>query len=476
MIVQHLVLPTYICEKKELYFRTNEKVEIKKDGIYIEPCGTFSTDTYFNLFDAFTWKKYTGVSDFVFEVACAGKGRVALYFFDIYTESEKKIEEKLFESLEEKIINFNLNNPYPGYYYLIIDAEEKSVISNILVQTMTEAKQDICLGVNICTFKREQQICDNIKMFMESRFFQVNSGLYGKLKICVVDNASELKSIDHPLISIIHNRNTGGTGGFTRGIKQFKSNSKNITHMVFMDDDVQFIPETFYRLYSLLSYLLPEYKESVVAGRMFRMDCKYIQYTAAEKWNCGDIQHIGFQCDMSRKENLKDINNPHDSEYTGWWLGCFPMDFVKENMPIPFFIHCDDVEYGLRHGGTPIILNGIQVWHETFEYRQNPVIAYYDMRNSLFVNSIYENNQSKKNIIDKWKEKITIEHNKKDYLSEYMIILALIDFCKGIKWLYEIDAERYHRKLQKSKSYRIYNSLLWRLAKRKYERQDQRKK
>lgn len=30
------------------------------------------------------------------------------------------------------------------------------------------------------------------------------------------------------------------------------------------------------------------------------------------------------------------------------------------------------------------------MWHETYEYRQSPVIAYYDCRNSLIVNPMYD--------------------------------------------------------------------------------------
>lgn len=472
MILQHLILPTDICNKNELYFRINERVKIEKNVICMDASGVVTTDTYFNLFDAHTWKKYTGINEYTFYITCIGRGEVTLYFYDTYTTYEKKIVEKNFESLKTEILKLNLEDPKPGYYYLKIRAIDKSVVSNISIQTESKLKQDICMGINICTYKREKQIRNNIGIFLNSDFFQLDDALYGKIKICIIDNASELEDIEHPLISIIHNRNTGGSGGFTRGINEFKNSGQFISHMVFMDDDVQFVPETFYRLYAFLSYLLPEYSNTVIAGRMFRTDCKYVQYTAAEKWNSGDIIHIGFQKDMSLKENLKDINNSYDSEYTGWWMGCFTMDFVKDNLPMPFFIHCDDVEYGLRHGGSPIILNGIQVWHETYEYRQNAIIAYYDMRNSLFVNSIYEKNYNKEDIIKKWKEKITNEHNKKDYLSEYMIILALRDFCKGIKWLYKINAEKHHKKLQKAKSFKIYNSLLWRLVERKFQRKD----
>ena len=291
--------------------------------------------------------------------------------------------------------------------------------------------------------------------------------MYGKLRICVVDNASELKDEHLPFISLVHNKNTGGSGGFARGIEELKGET-GLTYMVFMDDDVEFLPETFYRLYALLSCLSKEYEEYVVAGRMFRMDQRSIQYTAAEIWNGGQIDHVGFQKDMTKKENLTRLNDSTGAEYTGWWFGCFPMDFVRENMPLPFFIHCDDVEYGLRHGGTPIILNGIQVWHETYEYRQSPAMTYYDLRNSYFVNDLYGLWNDEEEPIEHWKKAITKEHLKEDYLNEYMLIQAFLDYTKGIRWLKKIDSGRYHKKLLVSKAGRIKTAVLWRIAEVSY--------
>ena len=90
---------------------------------------------------------------------------------------------------------------------------------------------------------------------------------------------------------------------------------------------------------------------------------------------------------MTRGENFQDMNGPR-GEYSGWWFACYPMSFVRENLPLPFFLHCDDVEYGLRWGQPPLVLNGIQVWHQAAEHRRSPMVSYYDLRNTMIVNSI----------------------------------------------------------------------------------------
>ena len=56
---------------------------------------------------------------------------------------------------------------------------------------------------------------------------------------------------------------------------------------------------------------------------------------------------------------------------------------------MPFFIHGDDIEYGLRLNHSFILLNGIGVWHESFENKYQPVNIYYDTRNYLIINTLY---------------------------------------------------------------------------------------
>lgn len=45
-----------------------------------------------------------------------------------------------------------------------------------------------------------------------------------------------------------------------------------------------------------------------------------------------------------------------------------PMNLIdSKNLPIPFFIRGDDMEYCLRNMKDLILMNGVCVWHETFE-------------------------------------------------------------------------------------------------------------
>ena len=236
-----------------------------------------------------------------------------------------------------------------------------------------------------------------------------------------------------------------------------------------MDDDVNFENSCFYILFDFLRDEEEIYKRRPVAGRMIDIDNPTIQWTAAEKWDGGEIKHVEFLRDISSStyqpgKVIYDI----DANYGGWWFCCYPYSFVKDNDIMPFFIHCDDVEYGLRCGEVPIIIEGVQVWHETWEKKFTPVIFYYDIRNTLFVKQLTSTNETAKENLIQWKQKIGNYHAKRDWDTEYMGILGMYDYIKGLKWLRNIDGEVIQGKLINKKSNRIKNAICWRLVAQLY--------
>ncbi len=473
MKLQSFVFSSDCCEREELYYRADGGVFPDGESAVLAPGAELETDTYMNAFDASFWSSHCAVGRWGLEVLACGSASLALL---------RRKGGRCFpcdsaviscETPERVVLSPRAGEA--GRYFLRVRAEsETRLLSAAFFSQEAPRSPQIRLGAAICTFHRGEMLAKNLGVLRASRFFAEGDALSGRLQIHVVDNGSELPSEDSPSFRVFRNPNTGGSGGFARALSEFRlrQTELSLTHVVFMDDDVELIAESFYRLHAFLSYLNESEADTVVAGRMFRYDERHVQYTAAEIWNGGELRHVGLNCDMTDPASLEKMNDSSGAEYGGWWFCCYPMRFAMENEPMPFFLHCDDVEYGLRHGGTPLILNGVQVWHETYEYRQSALMRYYDTRNPLFVNERYPSPESDPQAVyERWFRALTELHVKKDYRGEYMMIAAMWDYLKGTDFLSGGAALRRSRELAEKQSFsRWENALLRRLAAAKYHR------
>ncbi len=427
MRLQSTIFCDDVCNEEKMYFRKRGRVEVNDNKLYIKKDSSVTTKTYLNLFDMDVWNRYTGMESWRLRLILSGVGKICLFLWT--KDEERKMQEIEFNTENEMreltvLFNYRLKGFLGGKIYYKVEAYSDVVITEAGYYTALIERRVIYISHIICTYHRKEQLLNNIKKLENSEFYNPKSILYKRMQVIVIDNASELEERTDHNIFLLHNSNTGGSGGFLRGIKEVRKRTGfGTTNVIFMDDDVEFMMESFYRLFALLSYLKEEYQKEVIAGR----------------------------------------------EYSGWWFACFPMGFVKENDPLPFFLHCDDVEYGLRHGGSPIVLNGIQVWHETYEYRQSPIIKYYDTRNSLFVNEYYGLRNDKAIIFQEWKAAISESHLSKDWITEYMIIQGFLDYMKGLSWLKKINSEIYHKYMLKQKGMKWRNAILWRYAAIKFK-------
>lgn len=463
LVLQNIIFKDEIGAGRDLFYRLEGNGRFHDDILYLDKGAWVKTDTYMNLFDGSLWNRCTGIDEIFIEFWAKGNGIVQVYSgldktVQLVTErvisNEKFVKEKIkidIESLNEIHLEFKAK----------ADFQIKQIK---LYSEKIEPIKLVHLSVVICTYKREKELKKILSTLKESLFFDSSSYLKGKLSIRICDNASELKEIKSGLVKIYRNRNTGGSGGFSYGITETIKDKEEygISHVVLMDDDVTVINETFYRLFAFLSMIKEEYAQEVIAGRMFRKDKKNIQYTSAEIWNAGVIKHIGHNLDMCNIENLLNVNRG-GGEYSGWWFACFPIGFVEHNYPLPFFLHCDDVEYGLRHGGSPIVINGIQVWHETYEYRQSLLTAYYDMRNTLIVNTIHGDFKTQNELMAYWKNVVNQYHCEEKEEYKFAAISALIDYLKGKEYF----LKKMSIKRLKTKTINVYkyiNKVYWRAA------------
>lgn len=437
MIVQNIIFPDEVCGTEELYFRMRGNCYRKKDQIELQPGGILTTDAYMNVLDVGHWKTYTTLQ--MLELHIQIEGNFELCIGHIAGETEEMLSKQDYALDERKEIVWNLpESCTDGLIYIQIKALTKTVIYRASYVVPDDVQRKVRLAVDLCTFHRNRQLAANLRKFAESLFCDPQSELYGSLYLCVVDNGNDFEPpFEEEWLSVFQNSNQGGgTGGFTRGLAELKKQYRRFpfTHVVFMDDDVEFQMESFYRLYAFMALIRPEYADYSIAGRMFRQDQRNIQYTAVEKWNQGNIIHVGGNLDMSQRKNLAE-EKYQVGEYGGWWLCVFPVEIIMKYKPFPFFLHCDDVEYGLRQKKDVLTLRGFQVWHETYEYRINPQILYYDVRNALVVNVMQREFTDAETAVAGWKQRMGAFHKRGQRTEEFLCALAMWHF--GRRKIYE---------------------------------------
>lgn len=433
----------------ELYYHSDAKLQVSEKEMRI-PAGTsVRFDTYFNVFLSKNWLRYTTVKKISLHLLVRGAGSVRLW-----GDKEKPLEELFFRGEQELIFMIHLEESTYIYPELLASADSALLCGSI--QTVkediekTEAWEPVRLALVTCTYNRHDDIIRNLSCIKKYNQ-EANTEDVVLDWVYVVDNARSLKKseIEGERVSLIPNKNTGGAGGFTRGLEEAMKR-EDITHIVLMDDDVQIEFEAFRRSKVFLSYCKPKYRENFLGGAMLRTDEPYILHAAGEDWADGFIKNPHKNTDLRGLSQVLRISEPMETKqaYAGWWYCCIPRSHVEQKgYPMPFFLHCDDVEYSLRSGKPPLYLNGIAVWHEEFEDKRASVMEYYDVRNRLITNAIYKE-------CGKWGNELYIlcerfyatvfRYRYKDFS---LSVRAVEDFLKGPKWLREVDAEALHREL-----------------------------
>ena len=469
MIIQNIIFPDEACPEEALYFCTGGEIKNNERIVFLKAGQTLSSETYMNAFDIGWWRKYTVLRNISLRLSLCGEGKV--WLCRILRGETEFLEEKSFKN--EEII-FSLSEIKEGLIFFKVSAETKVIFRKGFYYEKSGALRDVRLAVNTVTFHRNAQLKKNLDKFKKSQFFQRGHSLYGRLKVYVTDNGDDFKYEDSSgFINICSNSNRGGgSGGFERGLEEIKKEWKNFpaSHVVFMDDDVEFQMESFYRLFAFYSYVTKEYEAFPTAGRMFCLDNRALQYTAAEKWNKGELIHLEGNLDMSLKENLKEEKNMA-GDYGGWWLCAYPAGFALKNKPYPFFLHCDDAEYGLRSGKKAFILRGFQVWHETAASKANLKAVYYDSRNSFILNTMEGGSADSREVLGLWKKKLDFYHNQGMYKEKYYYALGLWDAAEPKRFKKNFgEISQSVLKTENEKIFKAAAALLHRAAEKKTEK------
>lgn len=450
MRLQTILFPTEsICGNEELYFHR------RKDGI--------DFDGYFNLFYIEKRKKYSQLDGLKLVLWLRGVTSVCL-MHDQTMLRQIQLDEP------EMLCEYEFDLPYKDsssgvfWFALKMECAEKVEVKGYFEGSISKMSP-VSIAAVICTYKRETYVYRNLQCFdnvLKEKTLEVGT----HLRLFVVDNGQTLE--EHiPIqqlvqecggqVSIFKNPNAGGAGGFTRGMLEAlkRKKTEGLTHVLLMDDDAVFEPDLFVRLYGFLSTLKKEYSSITVGGNLMREDFPYLQHASGEWFKDFKVHNDHILMD------LRDFNtcisdfmccpDLKPQTYSGWWCCCFSLETVREdNLPIPLFLHYDDVEYGLRNRKNGIVfLNGIGAWHKGFELAFAGSTRYYDVRNTLITTALHQPEQSCF-AVKKWVWRNIIGAILEfRYGEAYLAYQGLVDFCKGPDWLVSQNPEELNQEIRK---------------------------
>jgi galactofuranosylgalactofuranosylrhamnosyl-N-acetylglucosaminyl-diphospho-decaprenol beta-1,5/1,6-galactofuranosyltransferase len=382
-VIQHLVMPNLAFgAPEEMYVRPlNDKVHalMSEGRLLFDAGGRASFDTFFNSVTVGAWKTHTAVQDLQLHLRGTGRFIVRLGMHRI-GHAQRWLVEQVVTLTPDADVQIDVDSwakLESGMLYFALEALEAGSVTAGQFATCTAPQREVKLGIVITHFNRKQWVLPAIARI---RHELLSDPLYqGRIELVVVDNSQNITAEEAQGITLIPNKNLGGSGGFTRGLLHLKD-QLDFTHCLFMDDDASCEIESIRRTFQLLSYAQTE--RFAIAGALLRELEPFRMWEKGAKFD-GVCRALKSNLDVRQPFDLL-LSEVKDQrpDFGAWWFFAFPVNDVK-NYPFPFFVRGDDVLFGLSNDFHIETLNGIACWGDDFALKAGPLTFYLDIRNHI---------------------------------------------------------------------------------------------
>jgi galactofuranosylgalactofuranosylrhamnosyl-N-acetylglucosaminyl-diphospho-decaprenol beta-1,5/1,6-galactofuranosyltransferase len=381
--LQQLVMPNLTFGASEdMYARIwSDKVRVSfsERSINFKEGGRASFDTFFNSLTVGTWRKHCNLDDLY--LVLTGKGKFSIRFgVHRIGHAHRWQEEQIIELEDGQEFSIALgfwSRLDSGMLYFSVEALDSAVLTGGYFATTTPPIRSVKLGIVITHFNRKQYVLPAIKRIREEL---LNDPLYKeKIELIVVDNSRNITLEEAEGVTLIPNKNLGGSGGFTRGLLHLKD-EETFTHCLFMDDDASCEVESIRRTVALLAY--SQTSNFAVAGSMLRELEPHRLFEKGAKFD-------GACRPLKGGMNMQDVNDllmaeliDEKPDYGGWWFFAYALKDVK-SFAFPFFVRGDDSMFSIANQFDICTLNGITTWGDDFALKSGPLPTYLDTRYHL---------------------------------------------------------------------------------------------
>ncbi|MDO4156002.1 MAG: glycosyltransferase [Oscillospiraceae bacterium] len=432
-----------------LYIRTKGTVIRNANNLQMTYDSILSFDTWFGCFDYMQWRKNTIVTT---PIACFQIKGTMLVQCLIYTENGVSMlyeQTVTGDGIHPQVFPFSLSNlPENGFLYFQLQAKSK-VCQFLRGYYLADvpACSSVQLAAVICTHQREEWISRTIQQLFE---WQTTHHPL-PLTVFLIDNGqtwTKEKLPQNEQIRLFHNQNTGGSGGFTRGIQEALQEKEN-THILLMDDDIIADWNGIARTIAFLSVCKPELQETLtVGGTMMDIMQPSIQFEAGAFCKNRCLTGLQSQADLTDVNALLARMTPFPTNYAAWWACFLPVAAVKKaGLPMPFFIKMDDVEYALQMHQTVVMMTGVCVWHENFYLKYAPWNEYYITRNGSITYAMHGQAGTSLSVAKELWHTVLRLLLLYRYDTADFVLQGYRDFLRGWSWLAKTNAIQLHQTL-----------------------------
>ena len=368
----------------------------------------------FNTIPIQRYRKYCDIQEMYFRpIACCEDLSLEYYGTDGYTDV-KTIKNPT------EIVRIDISR---GDMLRILDGDGNPVCGTVFVRNQRPRK--IKLGHIVCTYRREHDIQRKMNEFASVPLEDYH--LY------VIDNGMTLETIETDVLSVIHSKNLGGSGGFTNGM--IRALNDGCTHILLNDDDALLSKESVFRMMSFLGLIDDEYCDANLCGIMMDINNPTKVYEAGAQMDRCRLVPLCNGTDVT--SDYIALMNESRVDYSNWTCLCIPATVVKgAGLPLPMFIREDDVEYGLRMKKHTIVLPGLFVWHQNYADSYSPVYYYYYVRNRMVALSVSD--MLNKEFIDIIFGEMAVEASAYRYECCREMMDGMRDFLKGPDYVFNL--------------------------------------
>ena len=455
-------LPQFVQEPA-LCCRSTSILKEESGTLRLFGAGVYDFTTFFGALSTLKYRAYTVAKDFYIHLEVKGAACELLQTrADSFTWDNA-------ETIEETKVAFPASDEWVVYDEKLL-ASGADVLNAVLLSTTGEvlirnayyytvlddgALRPVELALATTTFKKEAYIKRNIGL-VKNYILASDEEISRHFHMHVVDNGRSLdvEELQTPNVSIYPNDNVGGAGGFARGMIAALEQEPQATHVLLMDDDVVISPESIIRTYNLLRIVNDEYADAFISGAMMKLDEPEIRWEDTGFMTYGGfcrpikpVMRMNVLHDVVSNETfIKPVDIPayRDTlqEYAAWWYCCIPISQVKDNgLPLPIFVRYDDVEYGLRCKPKFITMNGLCIWHSSFENRYNAAVERYQTTRNAFIAQNISGIAKASNFLHEFHHNVQLELKKFNYKSAELAIEGFEDFLKGPEFIMRPIAE-----------------------------------